>query len=48
MTETTITVWFCTLCRDDVQVGAKPDKCIPCDSDECVVPIEVPYVPEDK
>lgn len=43
----TITVWFCFTCRDIVQVGAKPEKCISCDLDEPVRPIEAPYVPED-
>jgi hypothetical protein len=43
----TITVWFCFTCRDIAQVGAKPDKCIPCDSDESVRPLEVPYVSEE-
>lgn len=37
-------VWFCTLCRDDIQIGAKPDICPACGDGESLVPFQVPYV----
>lgn len=43
----TITMWFCTFCRSDVQAGAKPDTCLDCKTGECLQPFEVPYVNED-
>ena len=40
-----MTVWFCTHCREDVQIGAQPTLCTGCDSDESLRPYPVTYVP---
>lgn len=41
-------VWFCTLCRDNVQIGKKPDACPGCRSGEDLRPLEVPYEPDGR
>lgn len=42
----TLTVWFCSLCRVNVQIGARPSVCTECGSAGSLGPMAVPYVPE--
>lgn len=41
-----LTVWFCTLCRDDVQIGAKPAVCCYCGNAENLNATQLPYIPD--
>lgn len=41
-----LTVWFCTLCRDTVQIGAKPTVCCFCEKSDGLTPLQVPYIPD--
>lgn len=43
----TIPVWWCSLCREDVQAGAKPDVCSFCNKADNLVVFSIPYVAEN-
>lgn len=40
-----LTIWWCSLCREDVQIGQKPAECSGCHSDESLRSQGVPYAP---
>jgi ABC-type ATPase with predicted acetyltransferase domain len=42
----TVTVWWCSLCREMIQAGARPDVCPDCGPQhgKDLRPLEIPFV----